>query len=145
MTADSAYIKIHVLRSCDAGHPNPHLPCDAGHAPFLDWLAELEQRNRKVYEKCRSYVRRLAEYGRELRRPTADLLRDGVYESRFTMLGVNYRVLYGFVGQDVVLISHGITKQARVPPAEIDKAAERLANYKRDPSKYGLTEVDEHG
>jgi phage-related protein len=118
---------------------------DDGSAPFLDWLREIERRNRKVYEKCRSYVRRLAEQGHELRRPTADLLRDGVYELRFNMLGVNYLVLYGFVGKDLVMISHGITKKGKVPPAEIDKAAERLAKYKRNPEKYGMKEADGHG
>jgi hypothetical protein len=107
---------------------------DDGSVPFLEWLQEIERRNRKVYEKCRSYVRRLADLGHELRRPTADLLRDGVYELRFNMLGVNYRVLYGFVGRDLVMISHGITKKGRVPPGEIDRAASRLAKYKRDPT-----------
>ena len=118
---------------------------DDGSAPFLDWLQKIERRNRKVYEKCRSYVRRLAEQGHELRRPTADLLRDGVYELRFNMLGVNYRILYGFAGKDLVMISHGITKKAKVPPAEIDKAAERLAKYKSNPERYGLKEADDHG
>lgn len=113
---------------------------DDGSVPFLDWLAEIEARNRKVYEKCRSYVKRLAEKGHELRRPTADLLRDGIYELRFNMVGVNYRILYGFAGKDLAMLSHGITKKAGVPPVEIDKAAARLAKYKRDPEKYGMTE-----
>jgi hypothetical protein len=116
---------------------------DDGSIPFLDWLAELEARNRKVYEKCRSCVKRLAENGHELRRTTADLLRDGVYELRFNMLGVNYRILYGFAGKDAAMLSHGITKKASVPPAEIDKAAVRLAKYKRDPEKYAVTFAEE--
>jgi len=111
---------------------------DDGRVPFWEWLDELEARSRKVYEKCRSYVARLAEYGHELRRPTADYLRDGIYELRFSYLGVNYRILYGFVGKDVVLISHGITKERRVPFAEIDRAVERLNKYIGDPEKYGV-------
>ena len=118
---------------------------DDGRAPFLDWLQEIERRNRKVYKKYRSYVRRLAEQGHELRRPTADLLRDGVYKLRFNMLGVNYLVLYGFVGKDLVMISHGITKKGKVPPAEIDKAAERLTKYKSNPERYGMKEADGDG
>jgi len=111
---------------------------DDGSVPFWEWLDELEARNRKVYEKCRSYVARLAEFGHELRRPTADVLRDGIYELRLSYLGVNYRILYGFAGKDLVLISHGITKEKRVPPAEIDKAVQRLNKYTEDPEKHGV-------
>jgi len=109
-----------------------------GSIPFLEWLDEIEARHRKVYEKCRSYIARLQEQGHELRRPTTDILRDGIYELRFNYLGVNYRVLYGYVGKDIVLISHGITKRKRVPSAEIDKAIERLAKYRQDPERYGV-------
>ena len=107
-----------------------------GSVPFLEWLARLEARNRKVYEKCRAYIARLRDHGHELRRPTADLLRDGIYELRFSYLGVNYRILYGFVGKDVVLVSHGITKVKRVPSREIDLAVKRLAKFRSDPGKY---------
>lgn len=62
---------------------------DDGSVPVVEWLAEVERRHRKAYEKCRSYLRRLGEFGRELRRPSADLLRDGVYELRIQYLGVN--------------------------------------------------------
>ena len=113
---------------------------DDGSTPLVEWLATIETRNRKTYEKCRSYLQRLADFGRDLRRPTADLLRDGVYELRIKHLGVNYRILYGFVGQDVVLVSHGITKEKRVPSKEIDLAVERLAKFRNNPRKYCSTE-----
>jgi len=113
---------------------------DDGSTPLVEWLATIEARNRKTYEKCRSYMQRLADFGRELRRPTADFLRDGVYELRINHLGVNYRILYGFIGQDVVLVSHGITKEKKVPAKEIDLAATRLAKYRSNPRKYCSTE-----
>jgi phage-related protein len=113
---------------------------DDGSTPLVEWLATIETRNRKTYEKCRSYLQRLAEFGRDLRRPTADFLRDGVYELRIKHLGVNYRILYGFVGQDVVLVSHGITKEKRVPAKEIDLAIERLAKFRSNPHKYCSSE-----
>jgi phage-related protein len=113
---------------------------DDGSTPIVEWLAAIETRNRKTYEKCRSYLQRLADYGRELRRPTADFLRNGVYELRINHLGVNYRILYGFVGRDVVLVSHGITKERKVPAKEIDLAAERLAKYRSNPRTYCSTE-----
>ena len=113
---------------------------DDGSTPLVEWLATIEARNRKTYEKCRSYLQRLADFGRDLRRPTADFLRDGVYELRIKHLGVNYRILYGFVGQDVVLVSHGITKEKQVPSKEIDLAVERLAKFRNNPRKYCSTE-----
>jgi phage-related protein len=118
---------------------------DDGSVPVLEWLAKVETRNRKAYEKCRSYLQRLAEFGRELRRPTADYLRDGVYELRINHLGVNYRLLYGFVGQNIVLVSHGITKEQKVPVKEIELAVERLAIYRSDPKKYASTEEMDDG
>ncbi len=48
---------------------------------------------------------------------------------------VNYRILYGFVGNDVVLVSHGITKEQLVPAHEIELAVQRLARYKTNPGK----------
>ena len=113
-----------------------------GTVPLVEWLAELPEKARL---KCRARIKRLAELGHELRRPHADLLRDGVYELRTSVGRVNYRVLYGFVGKDLVLVSHGITKEKSVPDAEIDLAVARLALYRRDPKRYVTEEEIEHG
>jgi hypothetical protein len=50
--------------------------------PLLDWLLELQRTDRRGLRKCLALIRRLAQYGHELRRPHADLLRDGIYELR---------------------------------------------------------------
>ena len=113
---------------------------DDGTVPFKVWLDELSQRNVKAHLKCLTYLRHLQREGHKLRRPTADLLRDGVYELRPSHLGVHYRILYGFVGQGLVVVSHGATKEKRVPPAEIDNAAARLAAYRKDPIKHTYPE-----
>jgi phage-related protein len=107
-----------------------------GTVPFVDWLAELEKRNHKAFEKCLYMLDLLRQTGHELRRPHADLLRNGVYELRTRVGRVNYRILYGFVGKNLVLVSHGITKESSVPDAEIDRAIARLALYQRDPKRY---------
>lgn len=107
-----------------------------GTVPFLEWMAELERRHRKAFEKCLYLLDLLRQTGHKLRRPHADLLRDGVYEMRTRVGRVNYRVLYGFVGKDLVLVSHGITKESSVPDAEIDRAVARLVLYRRDPKRY---------
>jgi phage-related protein len=104
--------------------------------PFLEWLSELETRHRKAFEKCLYLLDMLRQAGHEVRRPHADLLRDGVYELRTRVGRVNYRILYGFVGKNLVLVSHGITKESSVPDVEIDRAIARLGLYRRDPKRY---------
>jgi phage-related protein len=111
-----------------------------GSIPILEWLSMLETRNRKAYLKCRSYLDLVARFGSELRRPTADYLRDGVYELRIRYLRINYRILYGFVGENAVLVSHGITKEKSVPPREIELVMQRLALYRSNPNKFSITE-----
>src|SRR5437016_14453652 len=49
--------------------------------------------------------------GHELRRPEADLLRDGIYELRASVQGVHHRVLYFFHGAAVAVVSHGIAER----------------------------------
>ena len=90
--------------------------------PLLAWFEGLPI---KVQAKCTERVDRLGEMGHELRRPEADFLRDGIYELRATCQGVHYRMLYFFTGKDVVVLSHGLTKERQVPPREIDRAVER--------------------
>jgi hypothetical protein len=57
-----------------------------GSVPFLNWFAELP---RKAQDKCRIRLERLAELGHELRRPEADFLREGIYELRVDLQGMN--------------------------------------------------------
>ncbi len=78
----------------------------------------------------------LAALGHELRRPHADLLRDGIYELRARVGRVNYRLLYFFHGRDVAVVAHGLTKEREVPDGDIERAIERKANYERSPAKH---------
>jgi hypothetical protein len=87
----------------------------------------------------------LRQFGGELRRPRADYLRDGVYELRTLVGNVNYRLLYGFIGKNVALLTAGLTKQMKVPDKEIDRAIARIARYKANPTKYGYEEETDRG
>jgi len=71
-----------------------------GSAPLLEWL---DQQPAKVQDKCIVRIERLAAMGHELRRPEADLLRDGIYELRVRHGHVNYRMLYFFHAGQAVL------------------------------------------
>src|SRR5437870_3242210 len=91
-----------------------------------DWLRKLPT---KAQKKCLTYIAQLEMQGHDLRRPVADLLRDGIYELRPSYHGVNYRILYFFSGKDVVVLSHGITKEGAVPGMEIDRAIDRKKRF----------------
>jgi phage-related protein len=104
-----------------------------GACPFLDWFSELP---RKAQDKCFVRLERLRELGHELRRPEADLLRDGIYELRIVFQGINYRILYFFYKTEAVVISHGIIKERVVPSAEIERAIERKRLFEMAPRKH---------
>jgi len=111
---------------------------DDGSVPILEWLDLLQDR---VLDKCTVRIERLAELGHELRRPEADLLRDGIYELRIGLQHVNYRILYFFHGRLAAMVSHGITKEDKVPAKEIEKAIARKRKFEADPEKH--THVEE--
>ena len=81
-------------------------------------------------------MRLLATSGHELRRPAADMLREGIYELRPSYASVQYRILYFFHGRDVVVLSHGVTKQQKVPAVEIERALLRKRLVLEDPQRY---------
>ena len=104
-----------------------------GSCPYLEWF---EQLSVKAQDKCLVRVKRLGELGHELRRPEADLLRDGIYELRASLQGFHYRVLYFFHGTVAAIVSHGIVKESAVPPKEIDRAIERKKRFEANPAKH---------
>jgi hypothetical protein len=105
-------------------------------APLLTWLDGLPKR---AQAKCIARIERLTELGHELRRPEADFLRDGIYELRIGLQGLNYRILYFFHGKRVAVLSHGLIKEKIVPPKEIDLAIKRKEAFEGNPDKYTYT------
>ena len=98
-----------------------------------DWLRRLPT---KAQKKCLTYIAQLEMQGHDLRRPVADYLRDGIYELRPSYQGVNYRILYFFSGKDLVVLSHGITKEGAVPSVEIDRAIDRKKKFEIGPKAH---------
>lgn len=72
--------------------------------PLRSFLDEAARRDRRVVAKLRARIRMLEAEGRNLRRPVADCLRDGIYELRAQFGHVNYRLLYFFLQSDVVVV-----------------------------------------
>lgn len=108
-----------------------------GHCFVLDWLSRQQTR---VEAKARVRIERLAEVGHEMRRPDSDYLRDGIYELRWRRQSVNYRILYFFHGRDMVVLSHGITKESKVPAKEIERAVQHKKAFEKDPKSHTYVE-----
>ena len=111
--------------------------------PVLDWLRELRKTNLKAYATCAAAIERLAALGYELRRPLADLLRDGIHELRIRKGHVNYRILYFFHGRNLAVLGHAITKEKTVPEIEIKRCVRRKCAFESDPE--GHTYSEEQG
>ena len=107
-----------------------------GAAPLLEWLDCLPE---KVQDKCIEKIERLGEFGFDLRRPHCDILERGIWELRAKWQNVHYRILYGFVGKNAVLVSHGCSKKKEVPKGQISKAIRNIKNYKKNPKAHSYS------
>src|SRR5579863_2957293 len=116
---------------------------DEKDVPVLDWLKELRCTDQRAYESCIAAIGRLSELGHELRRPLADILRDGIYELRIRKGRVNYRILYFFHGRNLAILGHALTKEDKVPKADIERAIRRKRAFEADPSGHTYSEEEE--
>jgi phage-related protein len=107
-----------------------------GTIPISEWLDSLEKTEPRAYRKCLGRILLLEQLGNELRRPIADMLRDGIYELRAKAGSVNYRILYFFSGHNACCLSHGLTKERKVPNADIEIAIRRRRLVERNRDKY---------
>lgn len=97
---------------------------------MLQWFDAISN---KAQDKCRLKLERLRALGHELRRPEADYLRDGIYELRVSLQGIQYRMLYFFYGNVAAVVSHGIVEEAKVQPREIDLAIKQKQRFEQNP------------
>ena len=114
----------------------------ANDVPVLDWLKKLRRSDVRAYETCVAAIERLAAFGHELRRPLADILRDGIYELRIRRGHVNYRILYFFHGRNLAILGHALTKEDEVPRAEIERAVRRKKAFEADPVTHSYSEEE---
>jgi hypothetical protein len=111
-----------------------------GHSPVVEWPEHLRRMDTPAFAKCAAVIERLQESGFELRRPTADALRDGIRELRAKKGHVNYRILYFFHGKNVAILAHALTKEDVVPAADIDRAIARKAASETNPKLHTYRE-----
>src|SRR5450759_1729812 len=115
---------------------------DEEDVPVLDWLKELRRTDQRAYESCVAAIGRLSEFGHELRRPLADILRDGIYELRIRKGRVNYRILYFFHGRNLSILGHALTKEDRVSRTDIERAIRRKKAFEADPAGHSYSEEE---
>lgn len=105
--------------------------------PVLEWINELDKR---TFAKTYVRLQRLKELGHLLRRPEADYLRDGIYELRWKIGHINFRILYGFNGKELIILLNGLTKEKEIPDREIECALTRLNLFKQNPKAHTYEE-----
>jgi phage-related protein len=108
----------------------------SGEAPVRLWLRRLRRIDARGHAKCVARIERLAELGHELRRPEADYLREGIHELRARRGNVNYRILYFFLGRNVAVLTHALTKEGAIPAFDIERALQRKNQVHRDPTSH---------
>ena len=99
-----------------------------GEYPVSDFLAGLPV---KVRAKTTKWLQLLQEEGPELKRPYADLLRDGIRELRLSFGHLEIRLLYFIEDKAIVLTNGFLKKSPQTPAAEIERAAKYRAGWRR--------------
>jgi phage-related protein len=113
--------------------------------PVLDWLVELATRDRRSAGKCLARIELLREHGQELRRPFAEILRDGVYELRVCSGRVQHRVSYFFRGRELVVLANAVTKDSKIPPNDVELAVARMRLFTANPTRHVCREEESNG
>ena len=116
---------------------------DLDDVPVLNWLRKLRRSDERAYVRCVAAIERLAEAGHELRRPLADILRDGIHELRIRKGRVNYRILYFFHGRTLAILSHALTKEDHVPKNDIERAIRRKTAFEANQAKHTCTQEED--
>ena len=86
--------------------------------------------NAKVRSKFVRALDLLEEYGPGLKRPFADILRDGIRELRIRFGTDRIRALYFFFEGSRIIVTHGFVKKTdEVPVSEIERAIRCRNNF----------------
>lgn len=97
-----------------------------GRCPTQEFLDSLPP---KVRAKASKWIQRLEEYGPDLPRPYADVVRGKIRELRLVFASRQYRFPYFFYHK-YIIITHGFVKKTdMVPKSEIEKANEAMLDF----------------
>lgn len=95
----------------------------SGAEPVRDWLRKLPDEDRRVIGEDIATV----EFGWPVGMPVCRALGEGLWEVRSSLPSRREaRVIFGIIGDRMVLLPAFIKKQQRTPKADLDRAKERL-------------------
>lgn len=98
-----------------------------GNCELAYWIMKLKVSQQ---DKVIAWIDKLQEMGPLLPRPYADLLRDGIHELRIKVSGNQVRILYFFVFENRIVLTHPFYKNvSKVPEKEIKKAIQLREEY----------------
>jgi phage-related protein len=96
-------------------YENPNDSC-----PVKDYIDSLDIQEQV---KTLNLIELLQDHGPHLRRPYADLLKDGIHELRIKLSGTQIRILYFFFFQNIIFLTNVFNKHTdRVSESEINTA-----------------------
>lgn len=99
---------------------------EVGRCPTGEFLSALPL---KVRAKILRWIEKSEEYGPDLPRPYADIVRGKIRELRIIFASGQYRLLYFFYGR-YIIITHGFVKKTdEVPNNELEKAENMMRNF----------------
>jgi phage-related protein len=108
-----------------------------GDSPVSDFLEELPEKDQAKIAAAMDY---LGQQGPSLRRPHAAHVRGKLWELRISRGRNEYRLLYFFMGTQIVVVAHGFVKKTQAIPArEIKTAENRMKDYEIRVSKGEVT------
>lgn len=97
-----------------------------GECPIEGFLSSLSV---KVRAKIAKWIEKLEEYGPDLPRPYADIVRGKIRELRVIFASGQYRFLYFFYNK-YIIITHGFIKKTdRVPGGELERAENLMSDF----------------
>ena len=93
---------------------------DSKRCPTLEFV---EQQPPDDQVRIKRSLTLLAELGNNLRRPDVDYLEDGLYELRVRVVKKQYRFIFFYHNQRIIVVTHGFLKKtSAVPQTEIKLA-----------------------
>ncbi len=100
-----------------------------GFCELETWILKQKESHR---DKIIAWIDKLQEMGPLLPRPYADILTDGIHELRIKVAHNQVRILYFFVFQNRIVLTHPFYKNvSKVPKKEINKAIKIRTDYLR--------------
>jgi len=97
-----------------------------GHCPAEDFLLSLPV---KVKAKVSKWIEKLQDYGPDLPRPYADVVRGKIRELRIIFASAQYRFLYFFHNRYIVIMTGFLKKTDSILENEIQKAQGMIFDF----------------